>query len=254
VKDLPEKIEAGEISQEEAIAEIQILREYFDVAKKKVDVSTAINPIAHFLTPTFQDNMELLGHDLDRKEAEILAAIPGAPVGVEGTVRIVSVPVGARIFVDDVDKWSKTDTSLRLVEGVHKLVLKLDDYIDFVREIEVFADKPMSYSALLVSSSGEDPYTPFDPGSGTVPVIVPLDPSESFVEPVNAWQYTITARDSLSGEVLHAKIIVNNVFTGDYTTDVIFLAPSSEYSLRLEAYGYEPAEIVLNTDVLEIIE
>ena len=172
----------------------------------------------------------------------------------QGDVQVSSVPFGASIYVDGVFNYQFTDTTFRLAAGNYELVLKLKGFHDFGRSIVVLAGQTVVYGAVLKALGDGDVPGPGVPGVPGVPVLVPLDPSVPFVEPVNAWQYTITARDSLSGEVLHAKIIVNNVFTGDYTTDVIFLAPSSEYSLRLEAYGYEPAEIVLNTEALEVNE
>jgi len=172
----------------------------------------------------------------------------------QGDVQLSSVPSGAKIYVDGAYKFEKTDTTIKLKAGHYELVLKLDDYHDFGRMIEVLAGQTVVYGAVLKSVDGAGGGGADGAGVPGVPVLVPLDPSVPFVEPPNAWQYTITARDSLSGEVLHAKIIVNNVFTGDYTTDIIVLAPSSEYSLRLEAYGYEPAEIVLNTEALEVNE
>ena len=91
-----------------------------------------------------------------------------------------------------------------------------------------------------------EPEKPFIP----VPIEIPLEPVKPPSIVPNAWEYTITARDSTTGAILNAKIIVNGIFSGKYTTNTIILEPEAEYLLRLEAFGFQPGEVVITTDPL----
>jgi len=83
----------------------------------------------------------------------------------------------------------------------------------------------------------------------TTEITVPL---ESKTTAPNAWKYSINAIDKATGGVLHARIFVDGVDIGHYTPWSIYLKPLSRYILRLEKYGYYPAEVEINTPELPV--
>jgi len=83
----------------------------------------------------------------------------------------------------------------------------------------------------------------------TTEVTVPLEQKGPYY---NAWKYSIKAIDKETGETIYAKIYVDGVDIGHYTPWSIYLQPESRYILRLEKYGYYPAEVEINTNPLPI--
>lgn len=109
---------------------------------------------------------------------------------------------------------------------------------------------------------------PFVPGSGTsvefeleeeIPGGSPEETGEKYIEfelepkeetVFNAWLYKFKAVDAVSGEQINAKIIIDGYYSGSWTPANFYLEPSSTYNFRLTKYGYDDAEVTINTPAL----
>ena len=169
-----------------------------------------------------------------------------SPTADKAYVTITSKPAGASIWIDGKNTWTVTPFAHLLDQGNHNLQLQLFRHHSVFQNITVIGGQNMVKSYEMKPLAIEEEEKPFIP----LPIEVPLVPVTRPVTKPTAWEYTITAKDADTGEIVSAKIIVNGIYTGKYTTNNIILEPEAEYSLRLEAFGYEPGEFMLTTEPL----
>ena len=142
----------------------------------------------------------------------------------DGTVRILTnVPFvdvkRAYILLGTTDSEGKLE--ITLPAGSHMLVFVKEGYGTEIKTAIVRAGEVTELTVEMLE---------------TPPVAPPIE--------YNAWAYTIISRPS------GAKIIIDDVFTGKWTTDTIYLEPEAVYSLRLEKAGYYPYEMTIETEPL----
>ena len=191
-----------------------------------VPFSTKFSPIREIVELTEEKPVAEVNKKFEMYDEDELEAVEDT-----GYVYIVSDPPGAHVYIDGEYTYRTTPTLLKLEEGKHYLELQLSGYAPRIAQIEVVAGETKKY--------------PFE-----------LEEVEKVEEEkvekgelVEAWEYTITAVDEETGEVIiGAKIIVDGVDTGVYTTGKIYLLPETTYTIRLEKWGYEPVEITVTTD------
>lgn len=241
-------VNAGTITKEQALLDIKHIQEWKDEATRTVSISTAINPLLWAFRNVFMINSDKAQLDIDLAKAEITALIEEARAAF---ILIQSNPEGAGIYIDGEYKFIKTNFQFLLPARPEPYFIQISAPSGYKnpigRSVTVVAEAPqtVNFGDLTPLAYGEIP-EPFIP----VPIEVPVVPEKPPEVKPNAWKYTITARDIDTGRIVSAKIIVNGIFTDKWTTNFIILEPSAEYSLRLEAYGYEAAELMLTTEAL----
>lgn len=161
-------------------------------------------------------------------------------------ITIDSNPRGASIWIDGKSSFTVTPFAHLLDSGQHTIQLQLFRYQPTFEILTLEVGKSIIKTYTLKALEPVEPDEPFIP----VPIEVVLRRPLVVVVKPNAWEYTITARDSDTGAILNAKIIIDGLFTGKYTTNSVILEPEAEYLLRLEAFGYEPGEIIIVTEEL----
>ena len=162
----------------------------------------------------------------------------GEPPPPPGTwLQITTTPSGANIFIDGVDTYKNSPANIEVEPGSHDLRLTLSGY-DPATGTYTIAEGETQTVAYTFVTAGEVPEEK---------KIIELEP---LTAAYTAWKYTITARNKVTGEILRAKIIIDDFDTGSRTTGYIYLAPSASYALRLEAYGFMPYESVITTSAL----
>ncbi len=161
-------------------------------------------------------------------------------------ITIDSNPRGANIWIDGKSMFTVTPFAHLLDSGQHNIQLQLFRYEPTFETVTLEPDKSVIKTYSLTPLAPVEPEKPFLP----VPIDVPLERPEVPVIKPNAWEYTITARDAETNQILNAKIIIDGIFTGDYTTNTVILEPEATYLLRLEAFGYEPGEVSIITESL----
>lgn len=169
-----------------------------------------------------------------------------APVATQAYLTVTSKPSGASIWLDGENTWTVTPFAHLLDEGSHNIQLQLFRHEPVFQNITIKGGENIVKSYELKALEPVEVEKPFIP----VPVEIELIPKVPELVVPTAWEYTITARDVDTGEILGAKIIVNGIYTGKYTTNKIILEPEAEYLLRLEAFGYEPGEGIITTEAL----
>ncbi len=168
------------------------------------------------------------------------------PTEGKSFITLVSAPEGANIWIDGENTFTQTPFAHLLDSGTHNIQLSLFKHTPTFETVTLEPGKSIIKTYTLEALSPTEPESPFIP----VPIEVPLERPEPVVIKPNAWEYTITARDGSTQQILNAKIIVDGIFTGKYTTNSIILEPDASYLLRLEAFGYEPGEVTINTEAL----
>lgn len=78
-------------------------------------------------------------------------------------------------------------------------------------------------------------------------IIIELEPKEPTY---NAWKFTIKAVNATTGATIHANIWLDGVFLDKRTPWFLFLAPESNYTLKLTLFGYEDAVVQFDTEAL----
>ena len=177
------------------------------------------------------------------------ATEPKSPPAAEPTkayLTIDSAPRGATIWIDGENTWTMTPFSHLLEEGKHNIQLQLLKWKPGLELININGGENQLLTVELIVQPDTEPEEPFIPQ----PIDVSLEPETEPVIKPNAWEYTITARAADTGGILNAKIIIDGIYTGKYTTNSVILEPESEYLLRLEAFGYDPAEVIIQTSAL----
>ena len=270
-------VKDGKMSKEEALEKLAGMEALFIQGQDFVDTQTTFNPVVRFLTPTFKLATDAAFLLFTQTKAEIEAFIPPTtppppvppvpppgeeppetppgdetpdPVNVptEGKsfITLVSNPEGANIWIDGENTFTQTPFAHLLDSGTHNIQLSLFKHTPTFETVTLEPGKSIIKTYTLEALSPTEPESPFIP----VPIEVPLERPEPVVIKPNAWEYTITARDGSTQQILNAKIIVDGIFTGKYTTNSIILEPDASYLLRLEAFGYEPGEVTINTEAL----
>ena len=168
------------------------------------------------------------------------------PVATQAWVTLTSGPGNAKIYVDGTFKFVNTPFALLLDEGVHNVQLTLDGYKNVFDNILVRGGENIVRSYSMIKLWPDEPQDPFIP----VPIDIELLPIEEKEIVPTAWRTTITARNAITGEILSGKIIINSIFTGKYTTNFVDLEPNESFTLRLEAFGFEPGETTITTGIL----
>lgn len=268
-------VESGAITKEQALADVEHVQGWKDFATNFVNVSTFVNPLLWLFRGVFMTNTELaqVNIDLVKSQIEILPEpgeppvepipptepeVPETPPGEEtpdptkpiipgkAYITIVSSPPGATIWIDGKTTYTVTPFVHILSAGKHNIQLQLFKYKPTFETVDIEADKSIIKTYSLEPVEVFEPEKPFIP----VPIEIPLEEIPPVEVKPNAWEVTITARNSDTGEILNAKIIIDGIYTGKYTTNSVILEPASRYLLRLEAFGYLPGETYLDTDPL----
>lgn len=246
-----------------AAKQLPVARRGLDWYKTAVFTVGLLNPIS---TPFFIASLNTAEDEMTLWREQILANIAPAELPEDwfnewpedvapeigsAWVMIQSNPQGAGIYVDGDYKFIKTNFQFLLVARDRPYFIQISapsgyrnptgSSITVVKDVNQLVD----FGDLTPLAPGETP-EPFIPTPIEVP-IVPIEPPEVIY---TAWKYTITARDSETGNIVGAKIIINGNYTGKYTTNSIILEPNATYKLRLEAFGYEPAELDIVTGAL----
>ena len=175
----------------------------------------------------------------------ILTAIPAAPLEKTGILSIRVIPEDAVIEVAGVSSISESG-DYEIPPGTYTIKAGSEGFYDKYATAYIKANETFVVSLQLA----EVPSTPTTPIPGEVPteeVIVPMDP---YKKTYNAWKYTINAVAKDTGEILHAAIFIDGAALGKYTPWSIYLYPEARYILRLEKWGYTPAEVELNTPAI----
>jgi hypothetical protein len=73
---------------------------------------------------------------------------------------------------------------------------------------------------------------------------------ESAVTTYNAWKVTIKAVDAVTNDPLNASILIDDVYTNNYTPWYFYLAPESTFNIKLRKTGYYQAELDYTTKPL----
>lgn len=166
------------------------------------------------------------------------------PEPEKGTMDISSAPAQAKIYIDDVYIWEKTNTTIRIAPGHHKLTLKLDGYQDYSVEFDILAEETKTYQIALAPIDEIPPEIPGTPGEE---VTIPLVPG---MEKWNAWKVTIRAIDALTLAPISAAILVNDVYMDKNTPYYFYFAPESTYNIKLRKSGYKQGETQFTTKPL----
>jgi len=175
----------------------------------------------------------------------ILTAIPAPEPEKPGILSIRVIPEDAAIEVAGVSAIVKSG-DYEIAPGTYTIKASKDGFYDKFATAYVKAGETFIVSLQLL----EIPSEAIPPVIGEVPteeVIVPMEP---YVKTYNAWKYTINAVAKDTGEILHAVIFIDGASLGKYTPWSIYLYPESRYMLKLTKWGYQDAEVEINTHAI----
>ncbi len=136
-------------------------------------------------------------------------------------IRVNSIPLGAKIFIDGENTFEITNTAFQIEPGAHKLTLKERDFIDDEIEFEIKAGETIEFNRILEA--------------------IPVSP-----EPTKA---TIT----ITSEPTNADIYIDGEYTFTKTPYTILLDAGS-YLIRIQKEGYTPVEIIAEVSEGEVAE
>lgn len=164
---------------------------------------------------------------LEAGETEIVSVTLKEIEKALGRITINSLPTGASIFIDGKFQFTTTPFTAEQETGAHIVRLELDGFNPLEKE--------------LLWEKGIDKSETID-----------LTESEIIIEPgvANAWKYNIKAFNTDTGGELVAKVFVDGIDQKLITPTSIFLLPESTYNLQLTKFGFEPANILIETEPL----
>lgn len=74
----------------------------------------------------------------------------------QGTLIVNSIPIGAKIFIDDIDTYSTTpDTTTNISSGIHKVKLSLTGYNDWTGTVNIITGSMVSIFETLIPGKTE---------------------------------------------------------------------------------------------------
>lgn len=103
----------------------------------------------------FQDHFEVVR--LSPKQTKILQVRLGSQAGAFGTLTVTSVPPGARIFLDGVERREKTPATIVKLDATrsHQIAVKLDGYKEYSESFRVVEGATHSVNAYLKTQPEE---------------------------------------------------------------------------------------------------
>jgi len=167
---------------------------------------------------------------------------PGIPdVPEKATLKIESVPSGAKIYLNGDYQYVETPFSKIVDPGNYIIRLELTDYKTSEETIELDEGEERDYVKILelVEVPPDIPPTP--------PVEEPARIIEVPLEPVpvgyDLWRITIRAIDAVTGAEINAQILVDNAITEKYTPWWFDWTPGDLHNIKLRRTGYYEADI-----------
>jgi len=190
----------------------------------------------------------------------ILTPIPAPEKEAAGILSIRVIPENAAVSVAGISSITESG-DYEIPSGVYTIKASKEGFYDKYATAYVKAGETYVVSTQL-SQKPEYP-TPSVPGAvptespepevqpaPTAPAEEITVPMEPYKKTYNAWKYSINAVAKDTGEVLHAAIFIDGAAIGHYTPWSVYLYPESRYILRLEKWGYQTAEVEINTPPL----
>ncbi|MEI6841779.1 MAG: PEGA domain-containing protein [Methanomicrobiales archaeon] len=142
----------------------------------------------------------------------IVVAVPVSAAPFVGSLKITSLPSGATILIDNVNKGTSPVTLGNIVVGRHSVTLKKTGYNDYQTYVSVQAGKTATISATLI---------PITPTTGSVGIISSPSGATVLLDNVNKGTSPVTLTNIVAGK---HTVTLQKMGYNDYQTDVTVLA------------------------------
>ena len=169
-------------------------------------------------------------------ETSHLVGLPTpTPTPAYGSIVIVSKPVGANVYLDNMIRGISPVTLTTVANGDHTILLRLDGYEDYTRAITVMADAPQVNVVMSSTSGTTTPYATTDGTGGTISTTAMVTAA---TQPATQWG---TGALSVTTTPSGALVYIDGQMKGITPATIPGLSPGT-HSIRIILDGYQDLE------------